>query len=368
TRARLATSGHPDIAAWHHDLYRGTSEGGRFWVMEQQPGPVNWADHNPIPAPGMVRLWTLEALAHGAEVVSYFRWRQAPFGQEQMHAGLLRPDGVPAPVVDEIQRLQHDLRKLDLGAKTSAPANVAIIADDASHWIYGIQPQGMNFDLKALNFVFYSACRRLGLNVDVLRPGADLTGYALVIVPSLPLLPKALIDALAGYKGQVIAGPRSGSKTREMQTPPELAPGRLQTWLPLKVIQVGSLPPSVDRSVVWRNKRYRLAIWYEHIESDLEPEGHFDDGSGAVFHTGHWHYLAFWPDENFLLDYLESIFEELDIETMRLADSLRLRRLGDLTFAFNSGPDALKTPAPVGANFLLGGDEIQPRDVAIWRN
>ncbi|HAJ45270.1 MAG TPA: beta-galactosidase, partial [Alphaproteobacteria bacterium] len=57
-------------------------------------GPVNWAIHNPSPAPGMVRLWTWEAFAHGAECVSYFRWRQAPFAQEQMHAGLNRPDRV----------------------------------------------------------------------------------------------------------------------------------------------------------------------------------------------------------------------------------------------------------------------------------
>ena len=62
--------------------------------MEQQPGPVNWALWNPSPSPGVVRLWAWEALAHGAEVVSFFRWRQAPFAQEQMHAGLNRPDNV----------------------------------------------------------------------------------------------------------------------------------------------------------------------------------------------------------------------------------------------------------------------------------
>jgi len=63
--------------------------------MEQQPGPVNWGGHNPAPAPGMVRLWTWEAFSHGADVVSYFRWRQAPFAQEQMHAGLNKPDYTP---------------------------------------------------------------------------------------------------------------------------------------------------------------------------------------------------------------------------------------------------------------------------------
>ena len=81
-----------------------------FWVMEQQPGPVNWAQWNPAPLPGMVRLWSWEAFAHGAGCVSYFRWRQAPFAQEQMHAGLNTPDNrldvggnEAAQVADEIR-------------------------------------------------------------------------------------------------------------------------------------------------------------------------------------------------------------------------------------------------------------------------
>lgn len=90
-KRHYARTGHPDIPAFHHDLYRGMCK-GRWWVMEQQPGPVNWAQWNPAPLDGMVRLWTWQAFAHGAEVVSYFRWRQAPFAQEQMHAGLNRPD------------------------------------------------------------------------------------------------------------------------------------------------------------------------------------------------------------------------------------------------------------------------------------
>lgn len=79
--------GDPDFQSFHHDLYRGCGR-GRWWVMEQQPGVVNWAPWNPIPAKGSVRLWTHEAFAAGAEIVSYFRWRQAPFAQEQMHEGL----------------------------------------------------------------------------------------------------------------------------------------------------------------------------------------------------------------------------------------------------------------------------------------
>ena len=77
--------------------------------MEQQPGPVNWAPYNPEPLPGMIRLWTWEAFAHGAETVSYFRWRQVPFAQEQMHSGLLQPDSAPAPGYFEAKQIKEEL-------------------------------------------------------------------------------------------------------------------------------------------------------------------------------------------------------------------------------------------------------------------
>ena len=50
-KLRWARTSHPDIAPFHHDLYRGVGR-GRWWVMEQQPGPVNWAPWNAIPRPG----------------------------------------------------------------------------------------------------------------------------------------------------------------------------------------------------------------------------------------------------------------------------------------------------------------------------
>ncbi len=107
-RLRYLRQGDPDFQAFHHDLYRAVGR-GRWWVMEQQPGPVNWASCNPDPLPGMARLWALEAFAHGAEAVCYFRWRQAPFAQEQMHAGLLRPDSIPAPAFAEAAEVAREI-------------------------------------------------------------------------------------------------------------------------------------------------------------------------------------------------------------------------------------------------------------------
>ena len=138
-KTRWRRTGHPDWAAFHHDLYRGVGN-GRFAVMEQQPGPVNWAPANAVPLEGMVRLWTWEALAHGAEFVNFFRWRQVPFGQEQMHAGLQLPDGTEAPGMTEVRRTANELDTFEFDA--NAPAKVALLFDYESCAMRGLQPHG----------------------------------------------------------------------------------------------------------------------------------------------------------------------------------------------------------------------------------
>jgi beta-galactosidase len=184
--------------------------------MEQQPGPVNWAPHNPALLPGMVRLWTSEAFAHGAEVVAYFRWRQAPFGQEQLHAGLYLPDDSPRGVTTEVRRVAEELGQIPEHGPHGAP--VALIFDYESQWLLDIQPHGVNFSYLRLVYGFYSALRQLGIDLDILPVDAPLDGYRAVVIPSLPILPEDLMQRLTT---------RSGSKTVSCQIPGELPPGPL---------------------------------------------------------------------------------------------------------------------------------------------
>ncbi|MDB5833206.1 MAG: beta-galactosidase, partial [Caballeronia sp.] len=144
-KSKWLRTGHPDFASFNHDVYRGMSK-LPFWVMEQQPGPVNWAHWNPAPLPGMVRLWSWEAFAHGAGCVSYFRWRQAPFAQEQMHAGLNTPDnqldlgGAEASVVaKEIEQV------LEADGESKVSTKVALVWDYEAKWLFEIHPQGADF-------------------------------------------------------------------------------------------------------------------------------------------------------------------------------------------------------------------------------
>jgi beta-galactosidase len=361
TKALYLRQGHPDFAAFHHDLYRGCGR-GRMWVMEQQPGPVNWAPNNPAPLPGMVRLWTLEAYAHGAELVSYFRWRQAPFGQEQMHAGLLRPDHVDGPAAAQVHLAAAELSGLRAIAATRAP--VALIFSYEAQWMLNIQPQGEAFDPLRLSFEFYTALRSLGFDVDILPADADLQGYSLIVVPSLPVLSD--MDRLKMSSAQILFGPRSGSKTREFQIPAELAPGPLQDLLPLKVTAVESLRAGHCEPLA--NSAGAVINWLEHVETSLVPRLSTTEGKGVWFQSGRFHYLAGWPDEALLLEIMSALAAEGGLPVDRVPDGLRLRRHGDVQFAFNYAPTETDITGlvPGGTSLLLGGLKLPPAGVAAW--
>ena len=340
-KARYARQGHPDIAAFHHDLYRGMANGGRWWVMEQQPGPVNWARFNPAPLPGMVRLWTLEAMAHGAELVSYFRWRQPPFGQEAMHSGLTRPDRSEDVGAEEARLAAQDIERLKKHADRRECARVALIFSYEAAWMIETQPQGADFRYLELALAMYTALRRLALDVAILPPDASLDGYAMVVVPTLPVLNANLLS----YPDPILFGPRTGSKTVDFAIPPDLPPGPLQAHVPLRVARVES---SRD-----------APRWREHAETDLPLEA-------GAYHNGKRRYLPVWPDAAQLETLFGDMAREAGIATTCLPPDLRIRRLGDLVFAFNYGPEQVTLP-PGKRAFVIGCDILPAAGVAVWR-
>jgi len=360
---RWRETSHPDLAAFCHDLYRGVGR-GRFWVMEQQPGPVNWAPWNPAPAPGMVGLWTIEAHAHGAEVVSYFRWRQAPFAQEQMHAGLNLPSSHElSPGGHEAAEAARDLARLGELPRT-APASVAIVYDYEAHWVTAIEPQGADFRYPELVFRWYEAVRRLGLDVDFAPPGAPLDAYRLVLAPCLPIVSHEAETAFAAAKGVVAFGPRSGSKTSHFSIVKGLPPGPLRRLVPLRVIEVSSLRPGAKIEVAGAVTGC-AERWREHVETSAAPIAVFADGQPALIAQDNYVYVAFWPDQDALAALMAMLCRKAGLSTIELPPEVRLRRRGELTFAFNYGDAPWR--APFRGEALLGEPEVGGRGFAVWR-
>ncbi len=328
-KRRYARQGHPDIAAFHHDLYRGCTAGGRWSVLEQQPGPVNWAHHNPAPLPGMVRLWTLEALAHGAELVSYFRWRQFPKAQEQMHAGLLRPDSQEAPAFAEVRQSAADIERI--GDPGRGVKHVALVFSYQSEWVTSVQPQGA--DCSALWAVFncYSAARKLGLNVDIVPPGTSLDGYALALVPCEPIAGEALVRSLETFEGQIVIGPRSGSRDADFAIPPELAPGSLSDLVGGTVALSETLRPGV----LHKGEGFSITRWLDRLEGSAQAELTAEDGAVACWKNDRVRYCAAWPEGELIDKIVASAAKDAQLPVRPVREGQRRRTCEHAVFDFD---------------------------------
>jgi beta-galactosidase len=298
--------------------------------------PVNWAPHNPAPLPGMVRFWTWEAFAHGAECVSYFRWRQAPFAQEQYHAGLLRPDSVEAPAFAEAKHVAEELAQAPAVEDTAAP--VALVFDYGSAWAWTVQPQGVGCDYFRLVFEVYRGLRKLGLSVDILPPDtADLGAYGLVLIPGLTAPSAALMDAIARADTQVILGPRTGAKTAALSIPVPLPPAI--PGLDVTVARVETMRPDMPVAV---RQGGHVTLWREDLEGSATVLDEDEDGRPVTMHSGNVTYLGGWPDAEFLRHILLRACAGAGVPTVDLPPDIRLRQSGDTRFIFNHGPDPVE--------------------------
>ncbi len=283
-----ARTGDDDFIALHHDLYRAVGK-GRWWVLEQQPGPVNWAPHNPEPQAGQVRAWTEAAFAHGAEAVFYFRWRQVPFAQEQNHAGLLRPDNELSEGGKEVAALAKDLASMP--RRAPGPAKTAIVFDYASQWAWEVQPQDVRFDYFRLVLDLYRGLRRAGLEVDILPPTVtDFGDRERVFIPGLFAWTEELRAAMAAFGGDIVMGPRTGSRTGDFHIPDGLPPGLDG----LKVTAIDTLRPDLPVSLPDGGS---LQIWRERVESDWDVVETDGKRRPVRLWRGTRTYWAGWPDD-----------------------------------------------------------------------
>jgi beta-galactosidase len=362
-KAQWRLTGHPDFAAFHHDLYRGMSR-QPFWVMEQQPGAVNWATWNPAPAPGMVRLWTWEAFAHGADVVSYFRWRQAPFGQEQMHEGLQTPARQFTPGGLQAQSVAQELPLIS--AHLTQQAQVALVLDYPSLWALQVQPQGGDYDGLQLAFECYSALRSLGFDIDIIGPDAPLQGYALIVLPAQPFVSDQLHTSLKATSAQVVLYPRTGSKTTDLQIPANLPPGALQDLVDMPVTGVESLRPGTAYALQFNGQSGCATRWRETVQlgPNAYAEAQFADGQPAIVRQGKARYLAAWFDFALQRAILQQAASDAGLAPIELPDGLRIRRRGNALFAFNynSTPHRLNVP---NAHWRVGSGLIPAYGVSI---
>jgi beta-galactosidase len=364
TKRLYMRQGDPDNAAFHHDLYR-TVGHGRWWIMEQQPGPVNWAQFNPDPLPGMARLWAWEAFAHGAEVVTYFRWRQAPFAQEQMHAGLLRPDSEPAPAYHEAMQVAEELKTISLDGP-AAKGRVAVVYDYQSEWAWEIQPQAKGFSHGAHVRELYAAFRKHGVDIDVLPPSTtSFAGYDIVAIPALFAWNDDLRTAIADFDGHLLIGPRSGSKTQDFAIPTGLAPDLPSNLLDVKVMRIDSIDPTLDIEVRGSGAIHH---WRERLETRANVVIEDVESWPVLVNQGKLFYLGASGTKSLIQRVADYLIAEADLPTIALPAGVRCRtRAGFRIYVnYGAGPATL-VPASDESGYVLGTADMLAAGVTVAR-
>jgi len=275
--------------ALEHDFARGIKGGKPFMIMEEQSGKAGQRTFSPQPEKGQVRLWTFQAVAHGAMGVNYFRWDTATFGTEEYWHGILNHDRSWSPAYDEIKQTVKELKALGSEVLHSQyPAETALVFDYDCDWALQIQPG--HYALRYMDQItsWYGSITASHTGIDVVAPGADWTPYKVVFAPLAYVLSEAQGERIRSFVqkgGMFVSNFRLGVKTETSQIVRTPLPGPLHDVMGVTVadyVPIYSGRPAVRFSSVLSGPDAEVGIWMDVLQpSGAEVLGTYTSGAHA---------------------------------------------------------------------------------------
>ncbi len=309
-------SADPGDIAFLHDLNRGLKDGQPFMLMEQTPSSQNWQPVNALKRPGVLRLWSYLAVAHGADAVMYFQWRRGRGGCEMFHGAVVEHHGSSdARVFREVTQLGQELESLGdavIGGRT--PARVAVLFDWNNWWaIDAAVGPTLQKEYVATVRRWYRAFWRRNVGIDVVFSDSDLSKYDIVLAPTLYMVKEGVaerVKALLEQGGTFVATAFSGVVD---ETDRAFAgyPGPLRPLLGMWVEEIDALYDGQTNHIVLSDgsASFGCARWCEIVRAETaEVLATFGDdfyaGSPVVTRNrvgpGSAYYVATDPEDAFV--------------------------------------------------------------------
>jgi beta-galactosidase len=293
------------------DLIRSLG-GGRPWLlMEQAIGHVNWRPRNATKRPGVMRMGSLQSVARGADGLMFFQWRASQSGAEMHHSAMIPHGGTDSRAWREAVALGAELAKVGEVRGSRVKGRAAIVFDWANWW--ALEDHGKpSADVRLIPAVraIYAALFRSGITVDFVEASADLSGYPLVVAPTLYLVDEPSAANLRQYVaggGTLLLSYFSGIVDRDVQIRMGGYPAPFREMLGLLVEEFAPFTErSVNRIRTEDGRSFEAATWADVVRtSGAETLATFQQdfyaGRPAVtrhrFGTGSAFYLATMPDE-----------------------------------------------------------------------
>jgi len=388
---------HPSVVAFKHDLMRGLKEGQSWLLIEQTPSQVQWAPHNPLKRPGLMRLISYQAVARGSDAVMYFQWRQSRGSAEKYHGAIVSHAGHEhTRVFNEVAALGAELKSLGDGILgTRLPARVALIFSWPNWWNVEYTP-GPSSSLRYVDEVlrYYRPLWERNIAVDVISPERDLSGYDLVIAPLLNMVSAKQGVAIERYVengGTFVTTYFSGVVDESDRAWLGGYPGPLRQVLGIWVEEFDPLEPGMtNRVIVQEGSKlpagvYTCDLWCDllHLEGANALATYGDDfyaGRPAItenrFGKGRAIYVATRPEAALVSALAGTLLGDLSITApLQVPEGIEVtRREGDgraYTFILNHNLSPVRVSLPTSMRNLLTGEThensvlLPAREVAI---
>ena len=248
-----------------------------FGVMEQQAGAGGWATHMeaPMPKPGQLKLWALQSLLHGADMVSFFRWRTCTFGTEIYWHGILDYDNRDNRRLEEVRDFGRTMRKLAPLCGADFAAQVAIVKDYDNVWDEEADAWHRHIARTSEEAIFrqtqlsHVPCDYLYLTESTLPE--DLNRYPVLIYPHPAILTAERAALLKNYVrqgGTLVVGCRAGFKQENGRCVMLPQPGLLQELTGTDVREYSFATPTDETETAdWGGRRIPLPLFREVMET-----------------------------------------------------------------------------------------------------
>lgn len=366
---------YPAQIAMSHDLMRGLKQGAPFWLMEQTPGVSNWHPYCALKRPGVLRLWSYQAVAHGSDTVMFFQMRRSIGACEKYHSAIIDHAGHEnTRVFREAAALGEELERIGartLGARTDA--KVALVFDWDNWWSaeYSAGPSCLlNYHGEATKY--YRALSEANVAVDIISVEDDLSKYKLVIAPMLYMCKDGFDEKVRDYVrngGAFLTTYFSGYVEDHDLVVTGGYPARLRDILGIWVEESDAIIEGSSNRFTYAGEQYPADILCDllHLEGAQALASYEEDfykGMPALtensFGKGKAFYVAAGSNREFYAKYLSDLCDRLGILPVLKAPAgieatVRKNENGSFLFVLNHNDTDTEVVLPDGGTDLITG-------------
>ncbi len=269
-------SGDLNDRKWSRNLTEVRAISPVFGIMEQQSGANGWntAMEAPVPRPGQMTLWTLQSVAHGADYVSYFRWRTCTMGTEIYWHGILDYSSRDNRRLREVNDINRKLKKISGVSGAVYEAAFGVIKDYDNIWDAGLDAWHKRVDKQSQESIFKAAqLTHTPMDYVYLRENTtagELAEYPVLFYPHAVILTEERVKLLEEYValgGCLVLGCRTGYKDITGKCVMLKLPGLLQPLAGTDVTEYSFIAPDEARVYIdWDGTQVEAAVFNDLLE------------------------------------------------------------------------------------------------------